>query len=157
MNWFMTCHLFDFSQRLGLITIFGQTANRDLVVDFYLLPSPSPPPDGDSSPSALPWRPWRTLRRTLLCAGDRPATHHASPLRPCRSAPSSKRPSLCSAADGFLCFFVFVFFVSLLQMPNPIGFTATKELQEDPLHQEHEATRYAQRKVWRPTMPCSSP
>lgn len=42
--------------------------------------------------------------------------------------------------------------VSLLftfQMSNPVGFTQTKELQEDPLHKEHKATRYAQWKVRR--------
>lgn len=42
------------------------------------------------------------------------------------------------------------------QMPNPIGFTPTKELQEDPLHKEHEATWYAQWKVWRQTTPSFS-
>lgn len=45
-----------------------------------------------------------------------------------------------------LCFLPF-------QMSNPVGFTQTKELQEDPFHQEHEATRYAQWKVWRQTRP----
>lgn len=33
-------------------------------------------------------------------------------------------------------------------MPNLIGFTSTKELQEGPLHQEHEAARHPQRKVY---------
>lgn len=42
-------------------------------------------------------------------------------------------------------------------MPNPFGFTPTKELQESPLHKEHEATRYAQWKVRRQqTAPSSS-
>lgn len=41
-------------------------------------------------------------------------------------------------------------------MPNPIGFTQTKELQKDPLHKEHKATWYAQWKVWRQTTPSLS-
>lgn len=43
--------------------------------------------------------------------------------------------------------------VSLLvfcaQMPNFVGFTQTKKLQEGPLHQEHETARHTQWKVWR--------
>ena len=64
---------------------------------------------------------------------------------------------LCLLPVQWLTASCLFFLLWLLQMPNPIGFTATKELQEDPLHQEHEATRYAQWKVWRPTMPCPSP
>ncbi|MEQ2297091.1 hypothetical protein AMECASPLE_031169 [Ameca splendens] len=45
---------------------------------------------------------------------------------------------------------------SSTQMPNPIWFTPTKELQEDPLHKKHTATRYAQWKVWSQTEPSPS-
>lgn len=42
------------------------------------------------------------------------------------------------------------------QMPDPIWFPPTKELQESPLHKEYKATWYAQRKVWRQTAPSHS-
>lgn len=80
---------------------------------------------GGSSLSAPPWKRWRTSRRTPPSAGEDAATEK-------RVASDPQRIPADTA--------VFPPFCSVFQVPNSLGFTQAKELQEDPLHQEHEAT-----------------
>lgn len=91
--------------------------------------------DAGSSLSARLLKHWKISRRTPLCAGT--AAVHTF----------SRQTSLAERKQG-LDHVVVTACASLpFQMSNPVGLTQTKELQEDPLHKEHEATRYAQWKV----------